>query len=111
MQNCLLTLCCNGQKSGNLHFLLVNVKYSKMLNLVICISLVAHPFLMLIIILILVLLWITNLHINGIVVRAKQRAALILQCFYTSHPQLLIKAFTVYVRPLLEYCCSVDSHI
>ena len=48
-------------------------------------------------------------HINGIVVCAKQRAALILRCFYTRDPQLLIKAFTVYVRPLLEYCCSVWS--
>ena len=50
-----------------------------------------------------------KLHINGIVVRAKQRAALILRCFYTREAKLLIKAFTVYVRPLLEYCCSVWS--
>ena len=50
-----------------------------------------------------------KLHINGIVVRAKQRAALILRCFYTRDPKLLIKAFTVDVRPLLEYCCSVWS--
>ena len=63
-----LTLCCSGQKSGNLHFLLLNVKclYFEMLNIVMCISLVAHLFLMLIIILILVLLWITNLHLNCI---------------------------------------------
>ena len=50
-----------------------------------------------------------KLHINGIVVRAKQCDALILRCFYTRDPKLLIKAFTVYVRPLLEYCCSVWS--
>ena len=50
-----------------------------------------------------------KLHINGIVVRAKQRAALILQCCYTRDPKLLIKAFTVYIRSLLEYCCSVWS--
>ena len=63
-----LTLCCSGQKSENLHFLFLNVKYlySEMLNLVMCISLVAHPFLILIIILILVSLWITNLHLNCI---------------------------------------------
>ena len=48
-----------------------------------------------------------KLHTNGIIVRAKQRAALILRCFYTIDPKLLIKAFTVYIRPLLEYCCSV----
>ena len=48
-------------------------------------------------------------HINGIIVRAKQCAALILRCFYTRDPQFLIKAFTVYVRLLLEYCCSVWS--
>ena len=47
-----------------------------------------------------------KLHTNGIIVRAKQRSKLILWCFYTRDPQLLIKAFTVYVRPLLEYCCS-----
>ena len=45
-----------------------------------------------------------KLHINGIVVRVKQRAALILRCFYTRDPQLLVKAFTVYVQPLLEFC-------
>ena len=38
-----------------------------------------------------------KLHINGVVVRAKQRAALILRYFYTRYPKLLIKAFTVYV--------------
>ena len=48
-----------------------------------------------------------KLHINGIVVRAKQRVALILRYFYTRDPKLIIKSFTVYVRPLLEYCCSV----
>ena len=40
-----------------------------------------------------------KLHINGIAVRAKQRAALILWCFYTRDPKLLIKAYTGYVRP------------
>ena len=50
-----------------------------------------------------------KLHINGIVVRGKQGAALILRCFYTIDPTLLIKPFTVYVRQLLDYCCSVWS--
>ena len=48
-----------------------------------------------------------KLHINCIIVRAKQRPELILRCFYTRDPILLIKAFTVYVRPLIEYCCSI----
>ena len=48
-----------------------------------------------------------KLHINGIIVSAKQRAALIVRFFYTRDPKRLIKAFTVYVRPLLRYCCSV----
>ena len=50
-----------------------------------------------------------KLHINGITVRAKQHTALILRCFYTRDPTLLIKACTVYVRSLLEYCCYVWS--
>ena len=50
-----------------------------------------------------------KLHINGIIVRAKQRAALILPCFYTRDLTLLIKEFTVYVRLLVEYFCSVLS--
>ena len=38
-----------------------------------------------------------KLHINGIVVHGKQGAALILRCFYTIDPALLVKPFTVYV--------------
>ena len=93
--NIVLTLCCSGQKSGNLHFLVLNAKYlySEMLNLVLCISLVVHLFLMLIIILILALLWTTKLsfklHISGIIIRAKQRAALILRCFHTRDSKTL----------------------
>ena len=41
--------------------------------------------------------------------KAKQRASLIPRCFYTRNKNILFKAFTTYVRPLLEYCCSVWS--
>ena len=50
-----------------------------------------------------------KLHVTSIVLRAEQRAATILRWFYTRYANILSKAFTVYVRPLLEYCCSVWS--
>jgi hypothetical protein len=46
-------------------------------------------------------------HINDIVVRAHQRSALILRCFKTNDPHLLFRAFSTYVRPILEYCAPV----
>lgn len=46
-------------------------------------------------------------HVAHVVHKAHQRAALIRRCFKTRDPQVLFKAFTVYVRPLLEYCSSV----
>ena len=48
-------------------------------------------------------------HINTVGKKAKQRAALILNCFYSRNKDLLIRAFIAYVSPLLEYCCSVCS--
>ena len=48
-------------------------------------------------------------HINNIVVRAKQRASLLLRCFLSKDTSVLTKAFTVYVRPLLEHCSSAWS--
>src|SRR5664279_1748382 len=42
-------------------------------------------------------------HINNIVRKAHQRANLILRCFISKHSASLIKAFKVYVRPILEY--------
>ena len=50
-----------------------------------------------------------KLHVNKICVQAKQRASLIPRCFYTRDKYFLFKAFTTYVRPLVEYCCSVSS--
>jgi len=42
-------------------------------------------------------------HINEIVLRAHQRANLIIRCFTSGDINLLVKAFIVYVRPILEY--------
>ena len=39
--------------------------------------------------------------------KANNRASLILKTFLSRDPVLLFKAFTVYVRPLLEYCSPV----
>ena len=46
-------------------------------------------------------------HISEICSKANQRAALILKCFSSRDPQLLIRAFVVFVRPLLEYASAV----
>ena len=48
-------------------------------------------------------------HINNVVVKAKQRTSLLLRSFLSKDPMLLTKAFTVYVRPMLEYCSPVWS--
>ena len=48
-------------------------------------------------------------HINSIVAKAHLRASQILRCFLSRDPLILIKAFNVYVRPLVEYCSSVWS--
>ena len=38
-----------------------------------------------------------------------KRAALIQNCLNSRNKYLLIRSFIAYVRPLLEYCCSVWS--
>ncbi len=48
-------------------------------------------------------------HINKIVSKAHVRANLILRCFHSRNTASLIKAFTTYARPLLEYCSTVWS--
>ena len=50
-----------------------------------------------------------NEHINTIVKKASSRASLIFKCFLSRDPQNLLKAFVVYVRPLVEYCSPVWS--
>lgn len=48
-------------------------------------------------------------HVNKICATASQRAALILKCFTSRDPALLIRAFTTYVRPLLEFASCIWS--
>ena len=48
-------------------------------------------------------------YINSIVAKADLRASQILRCFLGRDPFILIKAFNVYVRPLVEYCSPVWS--
>ena len=50
-----------------------------------------------------------NNHIQCIVTRANQRAHLIHRCFLSKDTNSLIRAFKVYVRPLLEYITPVWS--
>jgi len=45
--------------------------------------------------------------INGIVSKAHKRANLIIRCFMSRDLSSLVRAFTVYVRPILEYCSVV----
>jgi len=45
-------------------------------------------------------------HICHIVTRAFNRANLIHKCFYSKHVPTLVRAFVVYVRPLLRVCIA-----
>jgi len=44
-----------------------------------------------------------RIHINTIVAKASQRANAILRCFQSCDPCVLLRAFKVYVRPILEF--------
>ena len=44
-----------------------------------------------------------------IVAKANGRAALIRKCFVSHNPYVMVRAFKVYVRPMLEYAVSVWS--
>ena len=48
-------------------------------------------------------------HINNITCIANQRSALISRCFLSRSPENLVRAFKVYVRPLLEYASTTWS--
>jgi len=48
-------------------------------------------------------------HINRIVHKALNRSYLLARCFVSHDTQTLVKAFKVYVRPLVEYCSSAWS--
>ena len=47
-----------------------------------------------------------KMHINNITCKAYQRSSLILRCFLSRNPENLVRAFKVYVRPLVEYYAS-----
>ena len=48
-------------------------------------------------------------HFDRIVTKASERARLILMCFSTRDPAVLMMAFNIYVRPILEYTTVVWS--
>jgi len=48
---------------------------------------------------------------RSIVNKANHRSSLILKSFQSRNPQLLFRAFTVFVRPLLDYCSPVWSPV
>ena len=48
-------------------------------------------------------------HLSKIVVKASHRAKLILKCFTSRDPQLLMRAFCTFVRPLLEFSSVIWS--
>ena len=50
-----------------------------------------------------------SVHIDSVVAKAHQRANAILRCFVSRDARLLIRAFTVYVRPILEFSCVAWS--
>ena len=50
-----------------------------------------------------------SMHTDKLVSKASLRSKLILKCFTSRNPELLIKAFITFVRPILEYGCVVWS--
>ena len=50
-----------------------------------------------------------DVHVNNIVPRAHNMANLIHKCFVLKDPPTLMKAFLVYVKPILEYASCVWS--
>ena len=50
-----------------------------------------------------------NSHISYVVAKANSRASLIHKCFVSRNPEILLRAFKVYLRPLLEYATCVWS--
>ena len=48
-----------------------------------------------------------NPHYSLIVVKAQARLFLLRKCFVTTSPDLLVKAYYVLVRPIIEYCSQM----
>jgi len=53
----------------------------------------------------------TREHVNAIVLKAHQRANMILKCFISKDINVLLRAYYTYVRPILEYNSVVCSPI
>jgi hypothetical protein len=50
-----------------------------------------------------------NTHIANIVRASNIRGYLVLKCFKSRDPRVIVKAYTTYIRPILEYCSPVWS--
>ena len=50
-----------------------------------------------------------NIHISNIVQQANQRAAQFFRCFLSRNPITLVRAFKIYIRPILEYASTTWS--
>ena len=50
-----------------------------------------------------------NIHIFDIVGRARQRSSLIFRCFLSRHISNLLRAYKIYIRPIVEYASPVWS--
>ena len=48
-----------------------------------------------------------SVHCNQIIKKARLISNLIIKSFFSKKPEILIKAFLTYVRPILEYACVV----
>ena len=52
-----------------------------------------------------------DVHIDNIIKKARQRISLIFRGFQSRKPELLVKAYISFVRPVLEYCSCVWSPV
>jgi hypothetical protein len=50
-----------------------------------------------------------DLHIHDLVCRARQRSSLIHRCFLSRNASNLVRAFKIYIRPIVEYASPVWS--
>ena len=48
-----------------------------------------------------------NIHINNICSKACVISNIICRCFITNNSYILVKAYTIYILPLLEYCSYI----
>src|SRR5207244_3806641 len=48
-------------------------------------------------------------HINEMCSKARRKASIIFNCFKSKNKKILFRAFTVFVRPTLDYCSNLWS--